>query len=91
MRLQGSGCRAVRRRLYELISPLGGCDVKDKESVVLQPAGSLEWSPQPRPRQPSVGVMNFDWAAGATLLVCAIFGAGYIFKAIDRLDRKRQD
>jgi len=29
--------------------------------------------------------MNFDWAAGATLLVCAIFGAGYIFKLIDRL------
>lgn len=35
--------------------------------------------------------MNFDWAAGATLVVCAVFGAGYVFKLIDRLDRERHD
>jgi hypothetical protein len=62
--------------MQEPISNLGGCDAKDRENVVLQPAG---------------GVMNFDWAAGATLVVCAVFGAGYVFKLIDRLDRKRHD
>jgi len=35
--------------------------------------------------------MSYDWAAGATLLVCAIFGAGYIFKLIDRLERERHN
>ena len=35
--------------------------------------------------------MNFDWAAGATLVVCAVFGAGYVFKLIDRRDRERHD
>jgi len=62
--------------MHELISTSGGCDAKDRENVVLQAAG---------------GVMNFDWAAGATLVVCAVFGAGYVFKLIDRLDRRRHD
>ncbi len=35
--------------------------------------------------------MSYDWAAGATLLVCAIFGAGYIFKLIDRLEREHHN
>jgi hypothetical protein len=35
--------------------------------------------------------MSFDWAAGATLLVCAVFGAGYVFKLIDRMERERND
>ena len=35
--------------------------------------------------------MSYDWAAGATLLVCAIFGAGYIFNLIDRLERERHN
>ena len=77
--------------MHELISTLGGSDAKDRENVVLQPAGSFERSPQPRPRDPGGGVMSFDWAAGATLLVCAVFGAGYVFKLIDRLSRERRD
>jgi hypothetical protein len=28
--------------------------------------------------------MAFDFAAAATLALCAVFGAGYVFKAIDR-------
>jgi hypothetical protein len=28
--------------------------------------------------------MAFDVAAAATLALCAVFGAGYAFKAIDR-------
>jgi hypothetical protein len=28
--------------------------------------------------------MPFDLAAAATLALCVIFGAGYVFKAIDR-------
>ncbi len=28
--------------------------------------------------------MPFDIAAAATLGLCALFGAGYVFKAIDR-------
>lgn len=77
--------------MHEPISTLGGCDAKDRENVFLQPAGSFERSPQPRPRDRAGGVMNFHWAAGATLLVCAVFGAGYVFKLIDRLDRERHD
>lgn len=76
--------------MREPISTLGGCDAKHKESV-LQPVGSFESSPELRPRDPAGGVMNFDWAAGATLLVCALFGAGYVFKLIDRLERERHD
>jgi hypothetical protein len=68
--------------MYEPISTLGGCDAKDKERAVLQPTGETV---------PAGGVMNFDWAAGATLLVCAVFGAGYVFKLIDRLERERHD
>jgi hypothetical protein len=64
--------------MRELISTLGGCDAKDRENIVQQPALAG-------------GVMSFDWAAGATLLVCAVFGAGYVFKLIDRLDRERED
>ena len=79
------------RRMHELISTLGGSDAKDRENVVLQPAGSFERSPQPVPRDQAGGVVNFDWAAGATLLVCAVFGAGYVFKLIDRLSRERRD
>jgi hypothetical protein len=31
--------------------------------------------------------MAFDFAAAATLALCAVFGAGYAFKAIDRRSR----
>jgi hypothetical protein len=31
-------------------------------------------------------LMRFDFAAAATLALCTIFGAGYVFRAIDRRD-----
>ena len=32
--------------------------------------------------------MAYAFAAGATLALCVVFGAGYVFKAIDRRYRR---